>query len=204
MPPRAAEKHAGRAAPIGANFSCKRKVPKGFNLVRAKLLFGWADSRFGKPRSSLWEGFNFVSAKPPLRRAESRFAEPRFLLLGKDLIGFVRSRHCSELNRGLQNLDSPCKGTILFFSLVRKEPKVPQRVATLWTPGDDSNLRSIRSFILNDRRSSCNRPCREPQASRVSPVGFESVRKGSRTANARLRSFEKGMFYCKLTVSFRG
>ena len=31
MPPRAAEKHAGRAAPIGANFSCKRKVPKGFN-----------------------------------------------------------------------------------------------------------------------------------------------------------------------------
>ena len=39
--------------------------------------------------------------------AESRFAEPR----------------------------ASCKGTILFFSLVRKEPKVPQRFANLWTPG---------------------------------------------------------------------
>ena len=27
----------------------------------------------------------------------------------KDLIGFVRSRHCGELNRGLQNLESPFK-----------------------------------------------------------------------------------------------
>ena len=50
---------------------------KGFNFVSAKLLFGWAESRFGKPRFSLWEGFNFVRAKLPLRRAESRFAEPR-------------------------------------------------------------------------------------------------------------------------------
>ena len=47
----------------------------------------------------------------------------------------VRNRYLGALIRGLQNLDSPCKGTILFFSLVRKEPKVPQRVATLWTPG---------------------------------------------------------------------
>ena len=29
----------------------------------------------------------------------------------------------------------PEKGTVLFFSLVRKEPKVPQRFANLWTPG---------------------------------------------------------------------
>ena len=35
----------------------------------------------------------------------------------------------------MQNLESPCKGTGLFFSLVRKEPKVPQRFANLWTPG---------------------------------------------------------------------
>ena len=108
---------------------------KGFNWASAKFLSVCADSRFAKPRIFFWEGFNFVCAKPPLRRAESRFAEPRFLLLGKDLILLVRSRHCSELNRGLQNLDSPCKGTILFFSLVRKEPKVPQRFANLWTPG---------------------------------------------------------------------
>ena len=39
------------------------------------------------------------------------------------------------LIRGLQNLESSRKGTGLFFSLLRKEPKVAQRVATLWTPG---------------------------------------------------------------------
>ena len=120
----------------------KPRSGKGFNWVSAKFGFGCADSRFAEPRSSLWEGFNFVRAKPPLRRAESRFGKPR------------TSR----------------KGTILFFSLVRKEPKVPQRFANLWTPGDDSNLRSIRSFILNDRRSSCNRRYRKAQPSRVSPV----------------------------------
>ena len=59
----------------------RRKAAKGFNFVSAWLLFGCADSRFAKPRSSL------------------------------------RGR------------------TDLFFSLVRKEPKVPQRFANLWTPG---------------------------------------------------------------------
>ena len=59
----------------------RRQSGKGFNFVRAKLLFGCAESRFAKPRISL---------------------------------------------RG---------STILFFSLVRKEPKVPQRFANLWTPG---------------------------------------------------------------------
>ena len=53
------------------------RAAKGFKFVCVKLFFGWADSRFGKPRISFLEGFNFVRAKPPLRRAESRFAEPR-------------------------------------------------------------------------------------------------------------------------------
>ena len=35
------------------------------------------------------------------------------------------------------------KRTSLFFSLVRKEPKVPQRFANLWTPG------TIQSFAGN-------------------------------------------------------
>ena len=55
--------------------------------------------------------------------------------LEKVLILLVRSRHCGELNRGSQNLEAPYEGTILFFSLVRKEPKVHQRFANLWTPG---------------------------------------------------------------------
>ena len=93
----------------------RRQGGKGFNFVSGKLLFEWAESRFGKPRTSR-------------------------------------------------------KGTILFFSLVRKEPKVPQRFANLWTPGDDSNLRSIPDFRENDRRSSCNRLHRKAQPFRVSTV----------------------------------
>ena len=37
-------------------------------------------------------------------------------------------------------MESSRKGTGLFFSLLRKEPKVAQRVATLWTPRDGSKL----------------------------------------------------------------
>ena len=58
----------------------------------------------------------------------------------KDSILFVRSRCCSWLIRGLENLEAPCEGTVLFFSLVRKERGVPQRFANLWTPGSDSKL----------------------------------------------------------------
>ena len=47
----------------------------------------------------------------------------------------MRNRYLGALIRGLQNLESPGKGTILFFSLVRKERGVPQRFANLWTPG---------------------------------------------------------------------
>ena len=50
---------------------------EGFNFVSAKPRLRRAELRFGKPRDSLWEGFNFASAKPPLRRAESRFGKPR-------------------------------------------------------------------------------------------------------------------------------
>ena len=61
------------------------------------------------------KGFNFVSAKPPLRRAESRFAKPRF------------SR----------------KGTVLFYSLVRKGPKVPEGLRPSRLPG------TIQSSVEN-------------------------------------------------------
>ena len=54
------------------------------------------------------KGFNFVRAKSLLWWADLRFAEPRSF---------------------------PERETVLFFSLVRKEPKVPQRFANLWTPG---------------------------------------------------------------------
>ena len=64
LPPRAAQKHAKRAVPAGTKdflsyFLCltksmeSRGAAKGFNFVSAKLLFGWADSRFAEPRCSL-------------------------------------------------------------------------------------------------------------------------------------------------------
>ena len=68
-----------------------------------------------------------------------------------------RNRHLCALNRGLQNLESSRKGDVFtFFSLLRKEPKVAQRVATLWTPRDGSKLYRIISFV-NFRLSSLNR-----------------------------------------------
>ena len=81
----------------------RKEIPpmaaKGFNLVCANLLFMCADSRFAKPRISL----------------------------KKVLFVAVRSCSCGALIRGLRNLESPRKGkTVLFFSLVRKEPKVPE------------------------------------------------------------------------------
>ena len=95
------------------------RAAKGFNWVSVKLSFEWADSRFAEPRFNFWEDFNFVSAWSLFGGADSRFGKPRISLQGR---------------------------TDLFFSLVRKEPKVPQRFANLWTPGSDSNLRSIRDF----------------------------------------------------------
>ena len=54
------------------------------------------------------KGFNFVCAKLLPLWADSRFGKPQSF---------------------------PVKETVLFFSLVRKEPKVHQRFANLWTPG---------------------------------------------------------------------
>ena len=69
-----------------------------------------------KPRSG--KGFNWVSAKfwfcaliRGLQNLESSF--------GKVLILFVRSRHCGELNRGLENLEKFQKDLILFVRICR-------------------------------------------------------------------------------------
>ena len=136
-----------------------------------------ADSRFAEPRIFFLEGFNFVCAKPPLRRAESRFAKPR-----------------NSLHRE----------TVLFFSLVRKERGVPQRFANLWTPG---TIQISARYITFAEMTGVHHVTGRAGNRKVSGYrrwGFESVRKGYLCANARLRSFEKGMLYCKLTVGFRG
>ena len=52
MPPRASKKAHEVCCPEWGKLS-ERKVPKGFNFVSAKVLFGCADSRFVEPRNSL-------------------------------------------------------------------------------------------------------------------------------------------------------
>ena len=120
-----------------------KKLPKKRACLLCILLFmkplpRRAESRFAKPRQTFRKesykvfcptfctlqkvgkmppaaakGFNFVRAKPPLRRAESRFAKPRNSLRGNGLV---------------------------LFAACKKYRKNTPRVATLWTPGDDSKL----------------------------------------------------------------
>ena len=120
-----------------------------------------------------WKGFNFVRAKVLFGWAESRFAEPRSF---------------------------PERETVLFFSLVRKEPKVPQRFANLWTPG---TIQISARFVIFAEVAGHHHVTGGTENRKVSGyrrLGFESVRKGGYTSDARLRIFEKGMFCCKLTV----
>ena len=102
----------------------------------------------GRAKSCQWQVF--VRRRPPkqgeLRTDVSKATMFQGDRAAKDLIGLVRSCCLSGLLRGLENLELPERETDLFFSLVRKEPKVAQRFANLWTPGSDSNLRSIRDF----------------------------------------------------------
>ncbi len=97
----------------------------------------------GRAKSCRWQVF--VRRRPPkqgelrtdVSKATMFQGDRRWPTAAKDLILFVRSCCSGALNRGLRKPRISLQGsTILFFSLVRKEPKVPQRVATLWTPGE--------------------------------------------------------------------
>ena len=90
------------------------------------------------------------------------------------------------------------KGTVLFFSLLRKEPKVAQRVATLWTPRDGSKLYRLYFFVTF--------PALVPKPVCGATLffgGFEPVRKDSCSADARPLFFENGIPHCKLTGASR-
>ena len=81
-------------------------------------------SGFAAGKAAKRQEFNLDCTILQLRYADSRFAKPRKFPKGN---GFT------------------------FFSLLRKEPKVAQRVATLWTPGTVQNsteyfFRDISAF----------------------------------------------------------
>ena len=58
---------------------------------------------------------------------------------GKVLILFVRSRHCSELNRGSQNLDVLCKENEFILFACTKRTKSTPEVCEPLDSGDDSS-----------------------------------------------------------------
>ena len=90
----------------------------------------------------------------------------------------VRYRLCGELIRGLQNLETPCKGDdFTFFLLLQKEPK------------------SSRDFVLRPRfkalqRNAFYRNCSGSCLKQF--LGFEPVQKVCCTSDARPMSFEMG------------
>ena len=106
-----------------------------------------------------------------------------------------RNRHLCALNRGLQNLESSRKGDVFtFFSLLRKERGVAQRVATLWTPRDGSKLYRLYFFVTFP--ALIPKPvCDATHFFRC----FEPVRKGCCSADARPLFFGNGIPHCKLT-----
>ena len=163
--------------------------------------------------------------------ADSRFAEPRSFLT-KVLIVAVRSCGCGVLIRGLQNLGTPCEGERdVTFCIVQKVTKKHARtckklpVASFCASetaetGRIANGREQGDHVSRRRRSPAthdSKLCRKKfsivfrrhVSKPVLPTkrrrkGFESVRKGYRSADARLKFFEKELFYCKLTVGCRG
>ena len=152
--------HAERAVPAGTNFpkgklkvflfyflyftksrSC-RGAAKEFKFVCAKLFFGWADSRFGKPRISFLEGFNFVREKPPLRRAESRFGKPRCSRQGKRFYSFRLYEKNQKYPKGLRPSGLP--GTIqssveeYYSKVLRRHKPKPVFRTKRWRKGFES------------------------------------------------------------------
>ena len=122
--------------------------------------------------------------------------------MGKGLILFVRSRHCGELIRGLENLDVLCKGNdFILFASCKKNQKARQRFANLWTPG---TIQISARFVIFAEVAGHHHVTGGTENRKVSGyrrLGFESVRKGGYTSDARLRIFEKERAFCKLTVA---
>ena len=155
-------------------FGKPRKFQK--DLIGLVWSFGLgAASRFVEPRSSLLEGFNFVSGKLLLRWAESRFAKPRNFPVRETDCHFLRRSKSNQ--KACSDVQKVAGGKFLCVGDRRNRENCERTWARRpcfkeSTPSCDldSNLRSIRDFGENDRRSSSNRLCRKTQPFRVSSV----------------------------------
>ena len=90
----------------------------------------------------------------------------------------------------------PAKGTFFVLFACTKRTKSTPEVCEPLDSGDDSKLCRKRFSIVFRRHVS--KPVLPANRRRK---GFESVRKGSCSADARLLFFEKGLLYCKLTAA---
>ena len=82
----------------------------------------------------------------------------------------------------------------MFFSLLRKEPKVAEGPRPSRLPENGSKLYRIIFFVLLPSFVT------KPVCGATRFFGcFEPVRKGSCSTDARLIFFENGLLYCKLT-----
>ena len=143
------------------------------------------------------KGFNLFCARLLFVCAASRFAKPRSFLK-KVLIVAVRSCGCGVLIRGLRNLGAPRKGNGFILFACTKRTKSTPEVCEPLDSGDDSKL--CRKRFCKAFRRLLPKPVLPTKRRRK---GFESVRKGYRSADARLMFFGKEKVYCKLTVGFR-
>ena len=111
----------------------------------------------------------------PGREHRRKAAEKEAAERQKDLILFVRSRRCGELNRGLQNLGAPCEGVrLVTFCIVQKVTKkhTGLRPAT-----------SIQSSVGNTFGEAFQRHVPKPFfRTKRRRKGFESVRGSGVTA----------------------
>ena len=108
----------------------------------------------------------------------------------------VRSCHCGALIRGLRNLGASPKGNEFILFACTKRTKSTPEVCEPLDSGDDSKL--CRKRLCENFRRLLSKPVLPAKRRRK---GFESVRKGYRSADARLIFFEKEKVYCKLTAA---
>ena len=152
------------------------------------------------------KGFNFVRAKPPLRRAESRFGKPRSSLQRERFYSFcvVQKEPKSTLGRA-----KSCQWQVFVRRRPPKQGELRTDVskATMFQ-GDDSVLRPAiqisARFVIFAEVAGHHHVTGGTENRKVSGyrrLGFESVRKGGYTSDARLRIFEKERAFCKLTVA---
>ena len=129
--------------------------------------------------------------------AETRFDKPRKVPKGFNWICAKLLFWCAD-SRFAEPRSFLRKGTFFVLFACTKRTKSTPEVCEPLDSGDDSKL--CRKRFCKAFRRHVPKPVLSAKRRRK---GFESVRKGYRSADARPLFFEKELFYCKLTVGFR-